>query len=173
MVEWKDVPGYEGLYKVSNQGDIATKRRQGSQGCVLHPVLQPHGYITVSLCKDGQVHKFYVHRLVAVTFLGEKPGMEVNHKDENRSNNRLENLEWVTANQNCNYGNHNYRVAVTTRTNHAKSVVQCDLNGNEIRRFGILHDAAKFVHGNSINISRAARGIRNRSTAYGYSWRYE
>ncbi|MEF3886439.1 HNH endonuclease [Lacticaseibacillus rhamnosus] len=136
-------------------------------------MLQPNGYLTVSLCKGGQVHKFYVHRLVATTFLGEKPGMEVNHKDEKRSNNRLENLEWVTTKQNCNYGNHNYHVAVTTRTNQAKSVVQCDLNGNEIRRFGILHDAAKFVNGHSINISRAARGIRNRLTAYGYSWRYE
>lgn len=170
---WRDVAGYEGLYKVSSDGEVSTTRRQGTTGENLKPVLQPHGYLTVMLCKHGKRHKEYVHRLVANSFLGEHPQMVVNHKDEDKQNNAIENLEWVTNEENLDYGNALYKNAVARRMGRAKYVVQLDLGGNEVARYRFLKDAAASVNGVPINISRAARHIMNRVVAYGYKWRYE
>lgn len=169
---WRDVDGYEGLYKVSSLGNLSTTRRQGTTGKPLKPILENTGYFSVRLCKYGHTKKYYVHRLVAAAFLGFYPLMQVNHKNEVRNDNRISNLEWVTPKNNCNYGNHNSRMAATNRGGK-KWVIQYDLKGNKINCYKILHDAARAVGGNAINISRAARGTRNRKTAYGYVWRYE
>lgn len=171
--EWREVAGYEGLYWVSDAGQVATMRRQGTTGAPLKPILQKHGYLTVMLSKDGRTHKEYVHRLVANTFLGKHPGMVVNHKDECKTNNHLSNLEWITNEQNLAYGHAMYNDAVARRYRNAKVLVQLDMSGKEVATYMFLKDAAKAVNGAAINISRAARHVRNRVTAYGYKWRYE
>lgn len=120
---WKDVVGYEGLYKVSNMGRvkrlgkvinrIAKDKREGkrSQGSyeqviilkdkILKPQMKEKGYLVVGLVKDGKQKRIFIHRLVAIAFIpnpNNKP--EVNHLNGNKGDNRVDNLEWVTSEEN-------------------------------------------------------------------------
>lgn len=172
--QWRPIDGYEGLYEISNLGRIKSTYRQGCTTKFLKISNNGNGYMMVRLCKNGKAKKFFLHRLLAKAFISNpenKP--QVNHINENPSDNRLENLEWVTQKENNNHGSHNLNMAISLRSGKARKVVQYDLKGNELRRFDFLKEAAQFVGGNSINISRAARNVRNRETAYGYKWRYE
>lgn len=108
---WKDIPGYEGRYQASNTGQIkalARKRKNGivSDERILKQQTWPLGYKKVTLCNDDNAHKtLFVHRLIALTFIDNPNNLPfVNHKDENGSNNHVENLEWCTQTYNANYG---------------------------------------------------------------------
>lgn len=94
------VPGYEGLYEVSNKGNVKSLRR----GIILKPSIL-HGYLRVGLHKDNKTQYYVVHRLVALVFIPNPENLPfVNHKDESRNNNCVENLEWCTAQYNNTYG---------------------------------------------------------------------
>jgi HNH endonuclease/NUMOD4 motif-containing protein len=100
----KDIPGYEGLYAITNEGQVWSYPKgmpngMGHSGCWLR--LHPHsaGYWRVTLTKDGKHRQFTVHRLVAKTYLP-SPELHVNHKNGNKRDNRVENLEWVTTKEN-------------------------------------------------------------------------
>lgn len=104
---WKDVPGYEGRYRVSDLGRVWSLHH----GRVLTPKRSAHGYQAVTLCKGGAKRRFYIHRLVACSFLP-KPGAEcreVNHVDLNKANNRADNLQWVTHRENQRHAYENGR----------------------------------------------------------------
>lgn len=102
--EWIPVPGFEGLYEVSSLGRVKTTRRQGSPGGVLKQNRR-NGYCYVRLCKNGEYTFCAVHRLVATAFLNNPNKFPcVNHKDETRDNNRVENLEWCSYSYNNTYG---------------------------------------------------------------------
>ncbi|WP_373742375.1 NUMOD4 motif-containing HNH endonuclease, partial [Jeotgalibaca porci] len=107
---WKDVVGFEGFYKVSDRGNIYSVERIDSRGyrCggrILKPSCNKKGYLRVNLCKNGMVKSKRAHRLVAEAFIPNPKGfLEINHKDENKSNNRVENLEWCTREYNNTYG---------------------------------------------------------------------
>lgn len=99
---WKDIPEYEGLYQVSNWGRV--KSLKGKEKILK---LQPNsnGYLRIGLSKNGNVIYFFVHRLVASVFLKNDNNHPcVNHKDENPSNNHVDNLEFCTHEYNMNYG---------------------------------------------------------------------
>lgn len=99
--EWRDIPGYEGLYEVSCCGQI----RNAKTLMVLKPVPYRGGYLQVSLYGKGKMKKMKVHRAVGMAFLDNhenKP--QINHRDENKTNNCVFNLEWVTAYENVHYG---------------------------------------------------------------------
>ena len=106
---WKDVKGYEGLYQISNLGRVKSLRYNKSQKeKILKAGSGTHGYQLVVLCKKGKHKTTLIHRAVAYTFIPNPNNFpDVNHKDENKSNNCVENLEWCTKKYNQNYGNRN------------------------------------------------------------------
>ena len=121
--EWRPVVGYEGLYEVSNIGRVRSLDRyvkgKGKsyflhKGRVLSPGMKPEGYLVVRL----QRRTFYIHRLVTEAFIPNPDNLpEVNHKDEDKTNNRVENLEWCNHKYNMNYGTRNIRAKETAIKN--------------------------------------------------------
>ena len=108
---WKDIEGYEGLYQVSNLGRIKSLNYLNTGITKIMKQNLSGNYATIGLCKKGKVKTRYIHRLVAETFIPNTDNyLEVNHKDENKQNNRVDNLEWCTRKYNINYGTHNQRM---------------------------------------------------------------
>jgi hypothetical protein len=104
---WKPVPGFEGLYEVSTEGAVRSLpgKKTHSKGRTLRLTANSYGYLVVGLRKDGKAKQFTVHRLVAMTFIPNPLELpQVNHKDEDKTNNHVENLEWCDAKYNCNWG---------------------------------------------------------------------
>lgn len=107
---WKDIVGYEGYYQVSNLGRVksldrysTTKRGviKNTKGKILSLSLKKEGYLSVMLCVNSDKHRFNAHRLLAITFLPNPLNLpEVNHKNGIKSDNTIENLEWVTKSEN-------------------------------------------------------------------------
>ncbi len=102
---FKDIPGYEGLYAINEQGEVLSYSKGGKHGT---KVKSPHktslGYLRVRLWKDNKVKNYLVHRLVAITFIpNPKSLQEVNHKNLDKTDNRIENLEWCTRSDNCKH----------------------------------------------------------------------
>lgn len=114
MEIWKDIKGYEGLYQISNTGKVKSlKRIMKSRKCeeiIRKPSKLPKGYLRVSLCKNGEIKYYSIHRLVAEAFIPNENNYPcVNHKDCNTSNNNVENLEWMTYEENNSYKNHHLK----------------------------------------------------------------
>lgn len=127
---WKDVVGYEGYYKVSNLGRVKSLDRINNKGVTqIGRVLKcgyRSGYKSVALSKNGKSVSCVIHRLVAIAFVPNKNNKpQVNHIDEDKNNNNVNNLEWVTAKENNNYGTHNARQA-KTRSKPIKVIYQDD-----------------------------------------------
>lgn len=127
---WKDVVGYEGLYKVSDKGQILSVKRlvrRGQDGQrtvrerLLKTTIAKNGYHHIHLCKQGKIVGWLVHRLVLLAFVGRCPhGMEACHHDGNPSNNSRENLYWGTRLQNCQDTIRHGRTTVGERNAQAK-----------------------------------------------------
>ena len=101
MEEWRPIVGFEGLYEVSNTGQV----RNSVKGKLLSPGFDHNGYLKCVLSKKGKTKTIYIHRLVAQAFIPNPMCLkQVNHKDEDKSNNNVENLEWCDAKYNVNYG---------------------------------------------------------------------
>ncbi|WP_051174508.1 NUMOD4 domain-containing protein [Ligilactobacillus saerimneri] len=170
---WKDIKDYEGLYQVSTLGRIRSKRRRGTKGGIIRSTLDKKNtnYYKIRLCKNGHFQAFFIHRLVAQTFIpNPKQYPQVNHKDENRHNNYVENLEWCTNQYNANYGNCKWKGSISRRKG-LKWVCQYSMDGKKIGKYKTLTDAARAVNGFPSNISKAIHGEIN--TAYGFKWKSE
>lgn len=164
MVEiWNDILGYEGLYEVSNWGRI---RRNGK---ILRPRKSGYyGYLSVALSKNGNERQVLIHRLVASAFLPNPQNFPcINHKDEDKTNNAVDNLEWCDHQYNCNYGTRNERVA----EKKSKPVIQYDLLGNFIEEYKSTHEAERKTRIDNNCISRCCNG--KYKTAGGFVWRYK
>lgn len=119
---WKDIPNYEGLYQASNYGKIKsfdkvvrTLNQYGKESTriIKGKILIPSGkkYLKVALFKNNKRKYYSVHRLIAITFIPNPNKLpQVNHIDENKHNNKVDNLEWCTSKYNCNYGNRNNKI---------------------------------------------------------------
>ena len=104
MEEWKDIKGYEGIYQISNKGRVKTLGNNKTKKEKIRDGKIDRGYKRISLCKNGKEKKYSIHRLVAEAFLPNPDNLPVvNHKDENKLNNNVENLEWCTQEYNVNY----------------------------------------------------------------------
>ena len=165
---WKDIPGYEGHYQASNFGKIRSFKRNKVRilkSC--RDVLW--GYYRVTLCLNSVRKIARVHRLVWSAFNGPIPeGLEINHKDEDKANNALLNLELVTPSQNVNYGTRNKRVSEKM----CKRIQMLDKNNNTLKTFNSLKEAAQFLNKKYYtNISCCLNGYSK--SAYGYKWKFE
>lgn len=160
---WKDVVGYEGFYQVSNLGRIKSASRIDSAGHQLQGKFlkldDSKGYLRVRLSKNGIKTRFQVHRLVLIAFTHDS-NLQVNHKDEDKHNNKLSNLEWMTAKENCNYGTRNQRFGAKI----AKKVT----NGTLI--FDSVTKAGEYYGLHQTTISSALTG--KCKTAVGFTWKY-
>ena len=176
---WKDVAEYEGFYQVSNKGNVRSVARKDSigrkrDGRILKPAYDRGGYLNVGLCKNGKSKTKNVHRLVAETFIPKPKGfLEVNHKDENKSNNRVENLEWCTREYNNTYGT---RIEMV-----CKKVKAVNIKTGEAVTFNSVKEAGRKGHHCGV-VSMACRGVYKDSTGKlvgdgrtykGYRWYYE
>lgn len=182
MEKWKDIKNYEGLYQVSNLGNIRSLdhiRKNGenkvclSKGKILKPGILNTGYSFVVLSKNGKTKGYKVHRLVAETFLkNEKNYKCVNHKDENKQNNNVENLEWCSYLYNNNYGTKKERLKTSQQKRAGKKVNQYDLNNNFIKEWNCFMDIERHLKKKGANavINACCRG--KLKTAYGFRWEY-
>ena len=152
---WKDIPGYEGYYQASTFGKIKSVDRVVKQVCgkepskyqynhykgiLLKTFLRKDGYIGVSLCKNHKSKKYLVHRLIGMTFVENKENFpQINHKDENKTNNHVSNLEWCTNDYNANYGTKVQRVTEQL----GRTIYEYDLYGNLINTYNSITDASK------------------------------
>ena len=118
-VVWRDVKGYEGIYQISNYGEVIRLMSYDSRGHlrnskILKQSKNKYGYLQLGLHKDGKEKKYLVHRLVAENFIDNPNNYpEINHKDENKQNNSASNLEWCDRIYNVNYGNAQIKRVVT------------------------------------------------------------
>lgn len=161
---YKDIPGYEGLYQISNLGNVKSVKKNK----LLAKNNNGTGYLYARLSKNSQVKNHYIHRLVAIAFLDNPDNLpQVNHIDEDKTNNRVDNLEWVTAKENSNHGTRTARAARGCQ----KPINQYDLQGNLIKSWDSGTEIAKaFGLSSSTDITRCCKNIYK--TAYGYQWRY-
>lgn len=174
--EWRPVVGFEGLYEVSNLGNVdacdkVVICKNGNKKHLRRKHMHlstSHGYYNVTLRKEGKNKTFWVHSLVAQAFIPNPANLsEVNHKDENGYNNRIDNLEWCTHKYNCNYGTRIDRLV----SKISYKVNQYDLEGNFISSFPSAHAAARYL-GRNGNGAISACCLGKNKTAYGYKWKY-
>lgn len=181
---WKDIKGYEGLYQISNYGRVKSMKRyvQGYRKDLRNEMIlkaeNHNGYKKIILTKDRYRKKFFVHRLVAMAFIPNPNNYPIiNHKDENRSNNCVENLEWCTHEYNLNYGNRNKKLSeLMPKVLHSKAVLQIDKNtGQIINEFSSCREAARQIgkRNASSSICDCCLQKKYRNSAYGYIWRYK
>lgn len=171
METWKDIVGYEGFYQISNQGNVRSLDRidcknHFRKGKACKKILTEDGYYKVSLNKDSVEKRFFIHRLVAIHFISNPNNLEcVNHKDENKTNNCIENLEWCSRSYNNNYGTRNKRIA---NIQSVKTAMIDKNTGRVLMIFNSAKDAAKYVNGDESSICKVRN--KKRKSAYGYRW---
>lgn len=165
---WKDIPGYEGLYQVSNMGRVLSLHyRKSNKARLLSPRKERHNYLNVFLCKNGHKEIKKIHQLVALAFLpNPNKYTEINHKDENPQNNRADNLEWCSRNYNMNYGNRASKFIEAS----GHKILQMDMSCNVIKEWPSVRTAAKHIGVANQNLFATLKG--RQKTCGGYKWKY-
>lgn len=171
MSEWRDIPGYEN-YSVSSDGRVYSKRR-----CIeLKQTVSRFGYPRVVVANSNGRYTAPVHRLVAMAFLPNPKSLpQVNHINEVKTDNRVENLEWCSCAYNINYGHRNETVSrklkAVKEATTARPVEQVDLDtGKVVKTWKSMREAARNFGIGHQNIRSCCIGERKRMKGYG--WRY-
>lgn len=171
-VVWKDIIGYEGLYEVSDTGRVRNKITQRVFRCSLGTT----GYHQVHLRKNSKPRTYLVHRLVAQAFLiNENKLPQVNHVDEDKSNNDVSNLEWCTPKQNANHGTRIERItnsinySVVGKKN-SKPIKQINKDSAVVRIWNSIKECQRETGFDASNIIKCCKG--KAKTSYGFLWEY-
>ena len=165
MEIWKDIKDYEGMYQVSSEGRV--KSLKYGEEKILKNNKNNSGYLSVSLSKDGKRKTYSIHRLVAQAFISNPNNLlEINHIDEDKTNNRVENLEWCTKQYNNNYGTKNERAA----ERNTKRILQFTKEGEFIKKWDSTMQIERELGFNGGNITKCCKG--KCKLTYGYKWRY-
>lgn len=168
LKDFVDIQGYEGLYMVNPAGKVYSlvSNKLLRAGC------NKQGYKTVVLCKDGKEKSFKVHRLVALAFIPNPNNYPcINHKDEDKTNNDVNNLEWCTHKYNINYGTARKRLSETLKNNPLKMrkpVIQLSLSGDFVKEYRSTKEAEETTGIDRRQISRAINHVGKQ--AQGYLW---
>jgi hypothetical protein len=165
--EWRDVPGYEGRYLVSNQGAVKSIVKY-NEGHILKPGHQSCGYLQVILTDDNKKKKSkYVHCVVWEAFRGKIPeSFEINHLNEDKTDNRLCNLELVDRKTNCNWGTRNQRIS----SGNSKWIIKLSKNNEILHFYPSLIRASRDTGINISCICECCNGKQD--TAGGFVWKY-
>ena len=179
---WKDIKGYEGLYQVSNLGRVKSLKRKVYAGrnrlrwqyerIMSNNKSNGNGYLVVNLNKESKDKNKYIHRLVAEAFIpNPNHYLYVNHKDENRKNNKVDNLEWCTALYNNTYKNAHIRKGLKNRNNRlSKKVYQLDDDNNIIKEYPSISEASRQLNLTMQSLSGCLNGKTKHSG--GYKWKF-
>ena len=162
---WKSI---DDRYSISNFGRV--KSNYANKERILKPYKNQRGYLMVSIRHAGIQKTMQVHRLVANAFIPNPDNLpEVNHKDEDKTNNCVDNLEWCTTEYNCNYGTRNVRKGINCR----KQICSVDENGNVVHYSSRIEASnATGINGTSISKALSDNASKNK-TAGGRMWFYE
>jgi hypothetical protein len=171
---WKDVPDFNGLYKISNLGNVKSfnksNRHYGQEFHLLKPTLVSNGYYQVTLYdSQKKKHKYQVHKLVAELFIDNPNNYPcVNHKDENKLNNIVDNLEWCTYSYNNSYGTAKLRMRITK----SRPVSQYTLEGIWIASYVSPSIAADLLKCDRHRITECCNGKTASALGYLWEWNY-
>jgi len=169
MEEWRDIPGYEGFYKISNKGGVFSVKRNK----VLKPSYTHVGYLHITLYNRKSEKTYSVHRLVAMAFIPNPYNLPcINHKDEVKDNNDVSNLEWCTHSYNNHYGTARQRLRKSHLNHKSLSVpVLCILEGKIIKEYPSIREAQRMTGIKNQNIVTCCQG--KTKTAGGFEWKYK
>ena len=174
---WKDVHGFEEAYQVSNFGRIKRKERTDSNNRthkerIMSPSMYSNGYMNVELRMNIKKRRTSVHRLVAEAFIDNPLNLpQINHKDENKANNHVSNLEWCTAQYNIRYKDGVKRRRATAILN-SNAVCKYSMEGEFIEKFECATDAAISVNGSCTEILSCCHHRAHSLSYKGYMWRF-
>lgn len=168
MEIWKDIEGYPN-YQVSNMGRVKSfNYKQTGKEKIMKGSKNNSGYPQVSLCKEGKTKTYLIHRLVASAFLDNPNNLpEVNHIDEDKSNNRVDNLEYCNRKYNCNYGTHIEKMIKSKSI----PILQFSKTGEFIKRWNNAKEVERNLEICSSDIYKCCKG--KKKTCGGYVWGYE
>ena len=189
MIEiWKDIKGYENLYQISNMGRVKSLERiiircdnktQTIKEKILKTRIGNNGYYTIILSKKGEIKKIDIHRLIAIAFIPNPDNKPcIDHINGDRTDNRIENLRWVTQKENINNpisiskmkNNHHLKNTFGAEHPLSKPILQFTLDGKLVRKWESAVDIKKELGFNNCHISSCCNG--KRKTANGYIWKY-
>lgn len=161
---WKSI---DERYSVSNLGRI--KSLYAGKERILKPFVDAKGYLKVDIRSPKKRKSYFVHRLVAMAFIPNPNGYnEINHKDEDKTNNAVTNLEWCDTMYNCNYGTRNQRKAISCQ----KKVFSIDKHGN-IEHYNSVKEAEEITGIHRTSISKVLSDNYPHKTAGGKQWFYD
>lgn len=175
---WKDVVGYEGLYQISNLGNVKSLNyNHTGKERILAKKHHKSGYVTVTLCKNGKHKNKSIHILVAMAFIPNRFSLPcVNHIDGDKENNFVDNLEWVTYSQNTMHAiqtglrvDSNMRGVMGPANKNSRPVRQYTKDGEIVKVWPCVSDAARFYGCNPCTITNCTKG--RIKTCKGYIWR--